>query len=253
MKKSIFLPGLVSVTFRSVSCEKLIEYIKKSGLSCVEFGGDVHIPHGDIKKAEEVKNTCKKNNIDIVSYGSYYRAGTGQDFNSILETAAALGASNIRVWAGSKNRSEYSSDEYKNIIQDLQNICFSANERNITISAECHGGTITDKPVTAAEAAFEINSKINNFFLYWQPNQFESHAYNIAGLAKMLPYVSNIHVFAWENNLKFPLAHHKNRWEEYIALLKETKKTHSLLLEFVHDGTPEAFFGDCETLLDLIL
>ena len=46
--------GLVSVTFRKLTPEKIIELVSEAGLNAIEWGGDVHVPHGDLKRAAEV-------------------------------------------------------------------------------------------------------------------------------------------------------------------------------------------------------
>ena len=37
--------GLVSITFRKLTVEKIIELVKEAGLQGIEWGGDVHVPH----------------------------------------------------------------------------------------------------------------------------------------------------------------------------------------------------------------
>ncbi|MGA0333516.1 MAG: hypothetical protein ACO3N7_00525 [Kiritimatiellia bacterium] len=46
--------GLVSITFRKISASQLIEEVVKAGQQGIEWGGDVHVPHGDTRKAEQV-------------------------------------------------------------------------------------------------------------------------------------------------------------------------------------------------------
>ena len=39
-------PGLVSVTFRKLSPEEIVQLVVSSGLKGIEWGGDIHLPHG---------------------------------------------------------------------------------------------------------------------------------------------------------------------------------------------------------------
>jgi len=40
--------GIVSVTFRNLSPERIISLVSEGGLSAVEWGGDVHVPLADL-------------------------------------------------------------------------------------------------------------------------------------------------------------------------------------------------------------
>ena len=92
--------GMTSVTFRKKSAEDVIAIVKEAGLDGIEWGGDIHVPAGDLGTAERVRESCRQNGIEILSYGSYYRAGEQERFRPVLETAIMLGAQTIRVWAG---------------------------------------------------------------------------------------------------------------------------------------------------------
>ncbi len=68
-------PGLVSVSFRSLNCKEITELVKNAGLSSIEWGGDIHVPQGDLKKAREVRKMTQDAGLMTAAYGSYYRAG----------------------------------------------------------------------------------------------------------------------------------------------------------------------------------
>ena len=44
------MTGLVSVTFRDKTPAEIVSEVKKAGLDAIEWGGDVHVPHGDVKR-----------------------------------------------------------------------------------------------------------------------------------------------------------------------------------------------------------
>lgn len=50
----MFKPGLVSITFRQFGVEKIIELVKTAQLKYIEWGGDIHAPHGDVDRAKQV-------------------------------------------------------------------------------------------------------------------------------------------------------------------------------------------------------
>jgi hypothetical protein len=42
------------VTFRSLEPAEIVKLADRAGLDGIEWGGDVHVPHGDVTKASEV-------------------------------------------------------------------------------------------------------------------------------------------------------------------------------------------------------
>lgn len=241
--------GMVSVTFRNLGVEQVVEAVKRARLDGIEWGGDIHVPSGDFERAAYVRKLCDNAGIKILSYGSYYRAGQGQHFTPVVETAKALGAPNVRVWAGIYG-SETTPDNRMAVTADLKRICGKAAKRGISVSVEYHGGTLTDEPASAVLLAQEVDEP--NFSLYWQPNQHRDVEENIAALKAVLPYLSNVHVFAWEGQNKYLLANHAAQWKEYINIIRADGKPHGLFLEFSWDGSEQAFLDDAEYLKEVI-
>ena len=95
-------PGLVSISFRKLSWQDTLSLAKTAGLEAIEWGGDVHVPHGDVALAREVGEATRAAGLEVAAYGSYYRLGEpAPDFSDVLASAKALGAPIIRIWAGS--------------------------------------------------------------------------------------------------------------------------------------------------------
>lgn len=252
----MLIPGLVSVTFRGLSRLEIAGLMNTSGLSAIEWGGDVHVPCPDHplteQKAEEVGDAVREaaycsmtGRFYTASYGSYYRCDT--DFNANLRTAVELEAPNIRVWAGRRGSTEADEGYRKNIVSSLQLLCDVAQHNNMTVSTEFHGGTLTDHYESCLRLINEVER--DNFYTYWQPDQFRGEEYDIVALKAVLPYLSNVHVFTWAGHDKFPLADGEKRWRRYIDILRSHKGTHHMLLEFVCDDTTDQFYRDSETLL----
>ncbi len=236
---------MVSVTFRNYNIDEVIQAVIKSGLNGIEWGGDIHVPPGDIKKAVYTTNACSASGLEIFSYGSYYRAGQKKEFLPFVKTAAAIGAPNIRIWAGIKGSAEI-KDEYTDIIADIRICADMAAAYGMTISFEYHCGTLTDNPESAINLI--MDSDRENVFLYWQPNQFKNIDYNVYALKKVLPFLSNIHVFNWDNNSKYPLSKGYDSWQKFINIIKADGKSHGFFLEFSPDNTENAFLNDAQTL-----
>lgn len=118
--------GLLSVTFRQLSPLEIIQLVAQAGLQAIEWGGDIHVPHGDVKRAKEVKNWTESAGITIASYGSYYRVGCtnkeGLTFEQVLESASALHAPAIRVWAGDQGSALADDAWWDKVITDAARI-----------------------------------------------------------------------------------------------------------------------------------
>ncbi|MFA7230585.1 MAG: TIM barrel protein [Victivallaceae bacterium] len=247
--------GLVSISFRKLSVAEIVEMCAKAGLKGIEWGGDVHVPHGDWKAAEAAKRMTADAGLKVAAYGSYYRAGVseqaGLSFSEVLDSAVELEAPTIRVWAGNKAFAEIEPEEYCAIVEDLLRIGQMAGEQGITVSLECHGNTLTDTNDSAIKLKQDLAGSPVCF--YWQPPVGTSFEYRLDGLRQMLPVMTNQHVYHWQPGTKrCPLAEGTAEWAEYLKLAASVKGTHYALLEFFRDDSGEQFYEDAATLKKLI-
>ena len=244
--------GLVSVSFRNLDTDTIINMVKKSGLDAIEWGGDIHVPHGDTKKAQKVHEECMLNNITCPSYGSYYRIGEYDDpndeFMSVIECASALNAKTIRVWAGTKGTEEADEPYIKKITDETIMICKMAAGHGINVAFEYHRNTLTDNISSAVDLLESVNA--DNLYSYWQPEVGMAFNDNINVIKRIRGYVSNIHVFKWDELKRLPLREGQQEWKEYLKLFREGE--HFALLEFVADDSTDQFFEDAEILKELI-
>ena len=67
--------GLVSISFRKHSPDRILQAAAKADLQLIEWGGDVHVPHGDLQTADEIVARSAQYNMGIAEYGSYYVIG----------------------------------------------------------------------------------------------------------------------------------------------------------------------------------
>ncbi len=247
-------PGLVSITYRQYSPEQLIALCKNNSLTAIEWGGDVHVPHGDLDTAARVAQMTRAAGLSMPSYGTYYKAGAyGEnyrtEFEKILQTACVLGTPALRLWAGSKNSEDLTSDERESLIRELRDCADLAAEHGKLITFERHNGTLTNRAASALAMLLEIGRE--NVRTHWQPSQFLTHEENCEGLSLLLPYIDCVHVFAWEgkNSQRFPLADHHDRWADYLSILKGAAQDISMLMEFTPKNDPAEFRAEAETLL----
>jgi len=251
----MLIPGLTSVTFRKLSCLEVITLAGKAGLPCIEWGGDVHVPHGDLERAREVKALMADHGLRTSSYGSYYHCGiTDQDseFGKVLETALELNAPLIRVWAGKKGSDKSLPEERAAVVADSRRIAELAGRAQIGIAFEFHGGTLND----SADAARRLMAEIEhpNAGTYWQAPVGMPFAECCESLKAVLPFLSNMHVFHWGGRpLKRMLLSEGNEfWRGYFALAGQVPGDRHALLEFVQNDDPAVFVDDARTLKALV-
>ena len=246
--------GLASITFRDLSVKQIITLVCRAGLDGIEWGGEVHVPHGDLDTARIVGELTRKAGLVVTSYGSYYRAWesehAGLSFESVLETALALQTRTIRVWAGAKGTADSDAQYRANVVADLQRIARLAEAQEIHIALEHHKNTLTDETLTAMQLIEEAD--VGNLRLYWQPPLGADAEQCEESLGTFLPYLANLHVFHWAledgERIRLPLAKGIAPWRRYVNIVNATGRDHFALIEFVRGDTPEQFLSDAETL-----
>lgn len=247
--------GLVSVSFRQSSCEEIISLAKNAKLTCIEWGGDVHVPAGNIEKASEIYKKTTEAGLEIAAYGSYYKLGIYsnyiKEFKTVLETAVNLHVPVIRIWAGTEASSKIDSVKRKSLVFEAKDIAKLASEHGITVVFECHRNTLTDDFRSSLSLMEEID--MPNVKMYFQPNEERDFEYNKKALETLLPYVVNTHVFNWpEPGVKKPLNDAQKEWTEYIRILSDDSCEHCCLLEFMPDDRTESLKEEAATLNEII-
>ena len=252
----MFIPGLVSITFRKLTVEQIIDLCVESGVKCIEWGGDVHVPPTDPANAARVGKLTAEAGLQVGAYGSYYRCGEADNtstFEQVVEAAKLLNAPTIRVWAGKTEAFDASSAvqaDWDRVIADLRKCCDIAAAAGLTVTVEYHGHTLT----ATNESALRLIKETNHPALRsgWQPAQARSVEECIEGLNMVLPHVSTVHCFYWSDErppVRFPLADGKAKWAPFLEILAADGKDHAVMVEFVLNDDPEQFKKDAAALL----
>ena len=252
------LPGLVSVTFRKKSPTQILDLLSRTQLKCIEWGGDVHVPPGDVATARLVGDATRTAGLAVAAYGSYYRcvdkSGNPEDFTPILATAAALGAPQIRVWAGqlpsaASPQNHSTADHLKLVAHHLRLACQMAADRGIRIVTEWHADTLTDTLDSANSLFAAVNHP--NLHTYWQPRTRMPAAHSLAELKQLTLPIAGIHVFHWDEvtGERYPLSPGRPTWQTYLPeLRKRITPATPALLEFVRDESDESLLVDAQEL-----
>jgi len=249
--------GLVSVTFRQLSPGEIVTLANSNGLELIEWGGDLHVPHGDATVAREVSAITRDAGLGVQAYGSYYKLGaaaeTGLEFEPVLKTAAALGAPVIRVWAGVIGSDKATVETWENVIDDARRASRLAASEGIRIALEFHGGTLNDTPDAARRLWDELDDPA--ILSLWQPLQTLDRNDQDRSLEIILPRLSHFHVFHWippEPVIRRPLEEGREEWSFWIRQIRNACRTIPALLEFMPGDDPGMLKSEAATLRDLL-
>ncbi|RVO98958.1 sugar phosphate isomerase/epimerase family protein [Sinorhizobium meliloti] len=251
-----FEPALCTVTFRKLPADEIVALAAKARLAAIEWAGDAHVPPGDTSTARTVGHLCESAGLKT-SYGSYVAPPT-DDLSALapaLATAVALGASNIRIWPGTRQRASrgYSADERRDAADAIRDMGAEAARHGITVSLEYHPQTLTDETSSALRLIEAVAHP--NVYLYWQPRPGLPLVGALTEIASIGAHVSHVHVFAWDHERKrFPLASAEGYWQTALAAMPQSRWTgrRFAMLEFVAGDDPAAFLADAATLRKIL-
>ena len=85
--------GLVSVSFRGHTPREIIEAAAAAGLSCIEWGSDVHAPPTDEARLGQIAAMQREYGLTTSSYGTYFRLGQAplDELYTYIRAAEILG------------------------------------------------------------------------------------------------------------------------------------------------------------------
>lgn len=250
--------GLVSVTYRHLSPPEIVKLAEEAGLKVLEWGGDVHVPVGNIEAARRVKTLTCDAGLETICYGSYYRVGHEAEgsmpaFDGVLATAIALGAPSIRVWAGTQGSDESDDGYFRRVCEDAGRIADLAGAYGVRIAFEFHGGTLNDN----AEAAARLLAALPhpNIGTLWQPLVSLDEEQQFRSLVAVLPRLAHVHVFHWlpgDPIDRRPLSEGAGSWRAWLKKMHATGRSPDCLLEFVQHDRPSVLGPDAATLGGLL-
>jgi sugar phosphate isomerase/epimerase len=248
-------PGLVSITFRRLSPTEVIDLVRQAGLAAIEWGGDIHVPHGDEPRAREVGAATRAAGLTVAAYGSYYRAGhseqDGPPFSDVLRTALALGAPVIRVWAGTRSSTEADPSYQDWVAREIHRISTLAGDAGLRIALEFHADTLND--TTASSLALLQAADHPALRSLWQPSHGLKPLDRLASLRALGPRLEHLHVFHRDSeNRRLPLAQGASEWAIYLAAAARLRPQAAALIEFVAGDRPEQFLEDAAVLRQLL-
>lgn len=249
MKEDNYRLGLVSVSFRQHSPEEILPAVKAAGLSCIEWGSDVHAPCDDTERLREIARLQREYGIACASYGTYFRLGETplEELEKYIRAAAILGTNILRLWCGRKSGADMTEEARGELLSLCRKAADIARANGVILCMECHRKTFTEVPEDAVMLMEAVHSP--HFRMYWQPFQWQSARQNLENAQKIAPYSAHIHVFNWKGDLKLPLAEAVAEWQDYLRALPVPR---TLLLEFMPKGTLQELAGEAAALRAII-
>ena len=237
--------GLTSVTFRRLPPGEIIALVAQAGLQGIEWGGDIHVPHGDLAVAVEVGRATRDAGLEVSSYGSYYRVGCADNsvpFEQILETAVKLGAPMIRVWAGDQGSDSTDPAGWERVLDDSLRICQMAEQAGVRLGFEYHEDTLTDTSASACRLMRKIG--LQNFTSYWQPPVPANRSERLACLKDISPWLSYVHAFHHDSRKLRPFSRGESEWLAYMQHIRTLPGDRYCLIEFVAGDSRDQFLED---------
>lgn len=254
----MFKPGLVSITFRQFGVEKIIELVKTAGLKYIEWGGDIHVPHGDVDRAKQVGELTRDAGLEVSAYGSYYKVGHSEDdglsFDAVLDSAVALKAPVIRVWAGEKEDHEADAAYRTMIADESRRIADMAGQKGVKVAFEYHMRTLTNSGQSCRDLLEATDHP--NIYVFWQAIHGIAPAENCRQMELVKPWIIEFHVFHWwpTHETRCLLEEGRDNWKKYFENLKAAveKKDLPVMLECAKDDLEVNFRKDADTLLSML-
>ena len=244
-----FKTGLVSVSFRELSPEEIVDLVCAVGLKYIEWGSDVHAPQNDGERLSRIAAMQKERGVECCSYGTYFRVGVNApvEIEEYIAAAKLLGTRVCRIWCGNKSSLEYSEEERMELLQDCRTLAEIAEKQGAVLCLECHRGTFTDEADWALWLMENVGSPC--FKMYWQPEVIHSFEENTEYAKLLSDRVVNIHVFNWDKNGQYPLKDAVGVWKKY---LENFSGEQHLLLEFMPDGRSESLKTENAALIEIM-
>lgn len=251
----LFKTGLVSISFRKLKPEEIISLVAQAGLQGIEWGGDVHVPHGDLKAAKIVAQATRDAGLEVACYGSYYRLAddrpTNPDVQAVLDSALALGAPMIRVWAGIKGSDLATEDDWKRVVEKALAAADLFHKHGVKLVYEYHRNTLTDTIASTQRLLTETAHPA--VATLWQPPINRTHQQCLESLEGVIQHLANLHVFHWSFDAagtvyRQALEHGEPLWMDYLSRVAKLQTPRYCLMEFVINDDSEQFLRDAQAL-----
>lgn len=190
--------GLCTIANRDADLDAVLDVAAACDCDGIElWGKEPHLGDGSRETCEAIRAAAERRGLAIPVYGSYLRPGTdafADEVDRELRTAADLGASLIRVWAGAQEYQERTDDHWNRTVGDLKELGRRAAKRDVGVTVEKHEGSLTNA-TEGARALVEAVDR-DDCGLNWQPLFGLSAEDLLAEARELAPLSNNVHLQA---------------------------------------------------------
>jgi sugar phosphate isomerase/epimerase len=248
-------PGLCSITFRTLPADDVLALAARAGVEGIEWGADVHAPPGGDAGVTALGARTRDAGLSVVSYGSYLgmAPSTDEQVDAVLDSAEALGAPTVRIWAEFGVTPDSPADERRRVTEHTAALVERIAARGLTATLEFHPGTLTETAWSANELLEAIGR--TELRTHWQPDPSLAPETALDELAAVAPRLAHLHVFAWGTagiDERRPLDDGVALWPAAFALVERASDAIAggryALCEYVRDDDPEKFVADVRVL-----
>ncbi len=241
----------------SASCRRRNRRAGSEGeLAAIEWAGDAHVPPATRPPPALSVPVRTRGSEDLLWLLISLRRPT--IFSALApawQRRVALGASNIRIWPGTRQRDSrvYSPEERRTVANVIRDMAAEAARHGVTVSLEYHPQTLTDETGSALSLIEAVAHP--NVYLYWQPRPGLPLDEALVEIARIGEHISHLHVFAWDGDRnRLPLASAADYWRAVLAAIPSSRWTgrRFAMLEFVAGDDPGAFLADAATLRKIL-
>ncbi len=197
--------GLCTIAFKTRPLFDVVSIASDVGASTLEIWGQPpHVDYPlDMTALESVRSAAERKGLAFSVFGSYFQPGKTVAFNGVVLTvdnqvaaAEALGASFIRVWAGSKNPVEVTAKEKAKWYDEIRRFACAAAEAGIDTVLERHTGSLTHGWDAPARVLAEIDHPhvfLNYQIAYPMPTR-EYRVRSVEDYTRLLPLSRHAHL-----------------------------------------------------------
>lgn len=245
-------PGLCSVTLRRLPVDSVVELAETATLSGIEWSSDAHVFQGDVAVAKRAAKATSDAGLRVASYGSCFRTGVQEvaDFNPVLDSARALGAPRIRIWAGDTGSSQSTAEQRRAVVATTRAVAERAADVGVELAFETRNGTLADGPASIERLLAEVDR--DNVLAYWRPPVAASDAHALEGLDRLLPKVAAVHAYSWRPGQgQYLVDTRPELWRGVVDRIAAAGRRVDVFVEFVPNDDPVALRRESSSLREM--
>ncbi|MEM3045713.1 MAG: sugar phosphate isomerase/epimerase family protein [Candidatus Bathyarchaeia archaeon] len=152
--------GLCTIAFRNSKLEEALDLARSVGYEGVEvWGREPHLCEVyDADRAAAVKSQVAARGLQLIGLDEHEAEQELQAALVSLRIAEVLGSPRMRVYGGRKASSQATARDWEFCVKGLRALAETAEDANVTLCVETHGGTLADTTETTDRLVSLVDS-----------------------------------------------------------------------------------------------